>query len=87
MTEEIEDDEGHELSARVFTPKEPSGATALVFGGGVELEPADIRSLVAASYADAAAHPEVYADLHGRVEVDRETGATRDRGGPSSENS
>jgi len=42
MTEEIEDDEGHELRARVFTPKESSGATALVLGGGVELEPADI---------------------------------------------
>ena len=31
-----------ELGARVFTPGEPNGVTALEFGGGTELEPADI---------------------------------------------
>ena len=34
--------DGHELGSRVFTPSAPSGVTALVFGGGAELEPADL---------------------------------------------
>ena len=77
----------HERAGSTRARVERAMAAADWAGVLKEPEPADIRSLVAASYADAAAHPEVYADLHGRVEVDRETGATRDRGGPSSENS
>ena len=42
MTEDFESDDGHELSSRIFTPSAPSGVTALVFGGGSELEPADL---------------------------------------------
>ena len=42
MTEGTEDEGARALDARVFTPGEANGVTALVFGGGVELEPADI---------------------------------------------
>ena len=83
----VADGATHERAGSTRARVERAMAAADWAGVLKELEPADIRSLVAASYADAAAHPEVYADLHGRVEVDRETGATRDRGGPSSENS
>ena len=83
----VADGATHERAGSTRARVERAMAAADWAGVLKELEPADIRLLVAASYADAAAHPEVYADLHGRVEVDRETGATRERGGPSSENS
>jgi len=42
MNDDLKDGDGHELGSRVFTPSAPSGVTALVFGGGAELEPADL---------------------------------------------
>ena len=42
MTEGSEGVDAQETGARVFTPGEPNGVTALVFGGGKALEPADI---------------------------------------------
>ncbi len=42
MTEGSEGGGAQELGARVFTPGEPNGVTALVFGGAKELESADL---------------------------------------------